>query len=47
VFDGVERGVTVSVGVAGVCGAHETLSAADRAMYDAKAVGGNRVRRAH
>jgi diguanylate cyclase (GGDEF)-like protein len=46
-FDGVERSVTVSVGVAGVCGAHETLSAADRAMYDAKAVGGNRVRRAH
>ena len=47
VFDGVERSVTVSVGVAGVCGGHETLSAADRAMYDAKAVGGNRVRRAH
>ena len=47
VFDGVERSVTVSVGVAGVCGGPETLSAADRAMYDAKAVGGNRVRRAH
>ena len=47
VFDGVERGVTASVGVAPVGVAREMLSAADRAMYDAKAVGGGRVRRAH
>ena len=30
-----------------VAASGEALSAADRAMYDAKAVGGNRVRRAH
>ncbi|MBE2317460.1 diguanylate cyclase [Solirubrobacter sp. CPCC 204708] len=41
-FDGVERGVTASIGIAPV-GA-DTLAAADRAMYDAKAVGGGRVR---
>jgi diguanylate cyclase (GGDEF)-like protein/PAS domain S-box-containing protein len=47
VFDGVERSVTASVGVAAVRGADETVSAADRAMYAAKAVGGNSVRCAH
>ena len=48
VFDGVERSVTASVGLARVDGDRgETLSAADRAMYAAKAVGGGRVRRAH
>ena len=47
VFDGVERGVTASIGLspvrAGVAPA-TMLAAADRAMYDAKAVGGGRVR---
>jgi len=47
VFDGTERGVTASIGVAPVSTADAALTAADRAMYDAKAVGGNRVRRAH
>jgi diguanylate cyclase (GGDEF)-like protein/PAS domain S-box-containing protein len=47
VFDGIERSVTASVGVAAVTASRDALSAADRAMYDAKAVGGNRVRRAH
>ena len=46
-FDGVERTITASVGLARVGLPHETLSAADRAMYAAKAVGGGRVRRAH
>ena len=47
VFDGSERGVTASIGIspvaAGVAPA-TILAAADRAMYDAKAVGGGRVR---
>ena len=47
VFDGSERGVTASIGlspvVSGVAPA-AMLAAADRAMYDAKAVGGGRVR---
>ena len=47
VFDGVERRVTASIGVAPVTTASAALAAADRAMYDAKAVGGNRVRRVH
>ena len=46
-FDGIERAVTTSIGMARV-NAHDspaaTLSAADRAMYAAKAVGGGRVR---
>ena len=46
VFDGIERAVTTSIGMARV-DAHDspaaTLSAADRAMYAAKAVGGGRV----
>jgi diguanylate cyclase (GGDEF)-like protein/PAS domain S-box-containing protein len=46
-FDGVERAVTASVGLAPVSEPLLTLSAADRAMYAAKAVGGGRVRRAH
>ena len=46
VFDGIERSVTASVGVTAVTASRDALSAADRAMYDAKAVGGNRVRRA-
>ena len=46
VFDGIERSVTASIGVAAVTAGGDALSAADRAMYDAKAVGGNRVRRA-
>ena len=46
VFDGVERGVTAAIGVAGRRRRHagEMLAAADRAMYSAKAVGGGRVR---
>ena len=47
VFDGIERSVTASVGLTEITASGEALSAADRAMYDAKAVGGNRVRRAH
>jgi diguanylate cyclase (GGDEF)-like protein/PAS domain S-box-containing protein len=46
-FDGVERSVTASVGIARVCSVSApvaALSAADRAMYAAKAVGGGRVR---
>ena len=43
-FDGVERSVTASVGVAAVDSPADALSAADRAMYAAKAVGGGRVR---
>jgi len=43
-FDGVERSVTASVGVAAVESPADALSAADRAMYAAKAVGGGRVR---
>ncbi len=45
-FDGVERSVTASVGIANVNGDAPAvlLSAADRAMYSAKAVGGGRVR---
>ena len=39
--------MTASIGVAPVTTADEALAAADRAMYDAKAVGGNRVRRVH
>ena len=46
-FDGIECRVTASIGVAPVTTADEALAAADRAMYDAKAVGGNRVRRVH
>jgi diguanylate cyclase (GGDEF)-like protein/PAS domain S-box-containing protein len=46
-FDGVECAVTASVGLAPVSEPLLTLSAADRAMYAAKAVGGGRVRRAH
>jgi diguanylate cyclase (GGDEF)-like protein/PAS domain S-box-containing protein len=46
VFDGVERHVTASVGVTAVTG-EGSLFAADRAMYAAKAAGGDRVRRAH
>jgi diguanylate cyclase (GGDEF)-like protein/PAS domain S-box-containing protein len=44
-FDGVERSVTASVGLARVDGEppEALLSAADRAMYAAKAVGGGRV----
>ena len=45
-FDGVERTVTASIGLAPVGTPEESLSAADRAMYAAKAVGGNRVRSA-
>jgi diguanylate cyclase (GGDEF)-like protein/PAS domain S-box-containing protein len=47
VFDGVERGVTASIGIARAGGGvrpAEAVAAADRAMYDAKAVGGGRVR---
>ena len=46
VFDGIERSVTASVGIANVNGDAPAvlLSAADRAMYSAKAVGGGRVR---
>jgi diguanylate cyclase (GGDEF)-like protein/PAS domain S-box-containing protein len=47
VFDGIDRGVTASIGIAPVTHGRapaEMLSAADRAMYDAKAVGGGRVR---
>ena len=47
VFDGVDRGVTASIGLSPVVsGAAPAamLAAADRAMYDAKAVGGGRVR---
>jgi diguanylate cyclase (GGDEF)-like protein/PAS domain S-box-containing protein len=43
-FDGIERSVTASVGVAVVETPADALSAADRAMYAAKAVGGGRVR---
>src|SRR3954451_9686605 len=46
-FDGVERGVTASIGLARVHAGStpaELLGAADRAMYAAKAVGGGRVR---
>ena len=46
-FDGIERAVTASIGLAPVGEPLLTLSAADRAMYAAKAVGGGRVRRAH
>ena len=46
-FSGVERAVSASVGLARVGSPQDTLSAADRAMYAAKAVGGGRVRRAH
>jgi diguanylate cyclase (GGDEF)-like protein/PAS domain S-box-containing protein len=46
-FNGVERAVTASVGLAPVSEPLLTLSAADRAMYAAKAIGGGRVRRAH
>jgi GGDEF domain-containing protein len=47
VFDGVGRAVTTSIGMARVNADDSpaaTLSAADRAMYAAKAVGGGRVR---
>jgi diguanylate cyclase (GGDEF)-like protein/PAS domain S-box-containing protein len=46
VFDGIERSVTASIGLARVDGdePEALLSAADRAMYSAKAVGGGRVR---
>ncbi|MDA0182413.1 diguanylate cyclase [Solirubrobacter phytolaccae] len=47
VFDGVERGVTASIGISAVEAGDvpaEALAAADRAMYSAKAVGGGRVR---
>lgn len=47
VFDGVERGVTASIGISPVTvddAPAEALAAADRAMYSAKAVGGGRVR---
>lgn len=47
VFDGVERGVTASIGISLVEDGDapaEALAAADRAMYSAKAVGGGRVR---
>ena len=48
-LDGFERGVTASIGLSpvgvGVAPA-AMLAAADRAMYDAKAVGGGRVRTA-
>ena len=47
VFDGVERGVTASIGISPVAAGDvpaEALAAADRAMYSAKAVGGGRVR---
>jgi len=47
IFDGIERSVTASVGVTEITASGEAMSAADRAMYEAKAVGGNRVRRAH
>jgi diguanylate cyclase (GGDEF)-like protein len=46
-FDGVERGVTASIGLARVDAGTTPaalLAAADRAMYSAKAVGGGRVR---
>jgi diguanylate cyclase (GGDEF)-like protein/PAS domain S-box-containing protein len=46
-FDGVERTVSTSAGLARLSTPAETLSAADRAMYAATAVGGSRVRRAH
>ncbi len=49
-FDGVERGVTTSVGITPVDARStpaEMLAQADRAMYAAKAVGGGRVRGAH
>jgi diguanylate cyclase (GGDEF)-like protein/PAS domain S-box-containing protein len=47
VFDGAERSVTTSIGVAEVDGESPDalLSAADRAMYTAKAAGGGRVHR--
>ena len=47
VFDGVERARDRRVGLApveAVDAPAAMLSAADRAMYDAKAVGGGRVR---
>jgi diguanylate cyclase (GGDEF)-like protein/PAS domain S-box-containing protein len=47
VFDGIERAVTTSVGLARVDAIDtpaQIISAADRAMYSAKAVGGGRVR---
>jgi diguanylate cyclase (GGDEF)-like protein/PAS domain S-box-containing protein len=44
-FDGNECRITASIGVAP--DGDDAMGAADRAMYDAKAVGGNRVRRAH
>jgi diguanylate cyclase (GGDEF)-like protein/PAS domain S-box-containing protein len=47
VFDGVERGVTASIGLARVHAGStpaDLLAVADRAMYSAKAVGGGRVR---
>ena len=46
VFDGVERSVTASIGLARVQGEspEALLGAADRAMYSAKAVGGGQVR---
>jgi diguanylate cyclase (GGDEF)-like protein/PAS domain S-box-containing protein len=44
-FDGMDEGVTASIGVAPVDAAPAVvLAAADRAMYSAKAVGGGRVR---
>ena len=43
-FDGIERSVTASVGLAPVDSPADALSAADRAMYAAKAVGGGRIR---
>jgi diguanylate cyclase (GGDEF)-like protein/PAS domain S-box-containing protein len=49
VFDGVERGVTASIGISPVLDGDlpaDVLAAADRAMYSAKAVGGGRVRAA-
>jgi diguanylate cyclase (GGDEF)-like protein/PAS domain S-box-containing protein len=50
IFDGVERGVTASIGITPVdvrSTPAELLAQADRAMYAAKAVGGGRVRGAH
>jgi diguanylate cyclase (GGDEF)-like protein/PAS domain S-box-containing protein len=49
VFDGIERGVTASIGISPVLEGDapgDVLAAADRAMYSAKAVGGGRVRAA-
>jgi len=47
VFDGIERSVSASIGIARVCAVTApaaAFSSADRAMYAAKAVGGGRVR---